>query len=127
MKFQKKFLKEKLIEDTSNIDLSIKDMRLWHQPNFRAVGDSFKTIQDPQHIKRESGFKMTLQVDKENTKLSKQIISDPLRRERRIKEPYVEGFEFLGKQIERVRDKTLDVVEKEFNVNTSLMNTPLAY
>jgi hypothetical protein len=56
---------------------------------------------------------LTLKVDKENTKINKQIIEDPLKREKAIKEPYVEGHEYLGKQIERVRDKSLDI-GKEF-------------
>ena len=46
--------------------------------------------------------------------------------EKSILENYVEGYEYLGKQIERKRDKTLDIVTKEFIVNTSDMNTPLA-
>lgn len=37
----------------------------------------------------------------------------------------MEGFEILGKQIDRTRDKYLDISSKEFIVNTSQLNTPL--
>ena len=70
---------------------------------------------------------MTISLERENTKLSKTIIQDPLNKAKEVKEPYVDGFEYLGKGMERVRDKRLDIVNKEFLVNTSTMNTPLTY
>ncbi len=39
-------------------------------------------------------------------------------KEPRVKDTYIEGFEFLGKEIERKRDKSLDIAKKEFIVGT---------
>lgn len=70
---------------------------------------------------------MTISIEKENTKIDKNIIKNPLKIVNNTKEVYVEGYEYLGKQIERVRDKSLDISSNEFLVNTSAMNTPLTH
>jgi hypothetical protein len=41
-----------------------------------------------------------------------------LLKEPRVKDTYIEGFDFLGKEIERKRDKSLEIVKKEFIVGT---------
>ena len=49
-------------------------MSLYYKPDFRSVGNNYKTIGSPRDKLKEKGFKMTISIEKENTKLSKAVI-----------------------------------------------------
>jgi len=42
------------------LDSSAKNMKLYYKPDFRSLGDSYKTIADATDKERESNFKMTI-------------------------------------------------------------------
>jgi len=62
------------------------------------------------------------------TKLSQSVIEDPKGKAKASikKDWYVDGNEELGKQIDRVRDKSKELVQKEFIINSSQKNTILS-
>lgn len=68
------------------LDASAKDMSLYYQPDFRSIGTSYKTIGSPSDKEREKGFKVLIGLEKENLKLNKTVLNDPLKRENGIKE-----------------------------------------
>lgn len=117
----------KNLDDSVQLDSSAKDMSLYYRPDFRSIGTAYKTIGSPSDKEREKGFKTLIGIEKENTKLDKSVIQDPLQRANGIKEKYIEGFEYLAKGMERTRDRRFDIDKKEFVVNTSTMNAPLYF
>ena len=105
----------KNIDEQIPLDASSKDMSKYYRPDFRSMGNSFKTISQPDDQEKEANFKISLNPNVDLSTLSfnkrpKSRTHTSSKTQIQMKDPYIDHLEEVGKIIlERHRHKEREV------------------